>query len=102
LTTAVAQQIDSPKQTPGPVTEKEKLLIKEGVALHDRGDYDGAIAKYEEVLKDNPNNVLALYEQSYSYSMKKDYRKSLEIAYKGAQYQSDLLGGFLPANRKQS
>jgi tetratricopeptide (TPR) repeat protein len=31
---------------------------------------------------------------SYSYSAKKDYRKSLEVAYRGAQYKSDELRGF--------
>jgi Flp pilus assembly protein TadD len=91
VTTAAAQDIGPPKLTPVPSTEKEKSIIKEGIALHDRGDYDGAIAKYEEVLKDNPDNVLALYEQSYSLFLKKDYRKSLEKAYKGAQYKSDNL-----------
>lgn len=89
-----AQQIDEPKLTPSPATEMQKMLIREGVALHDRGDYDGARAKYEQVLRENPNNVLALYELAFSYNMKKDFRKSLELAYKGAQYKSDELIGF--------
>ena len=91
VTVALAQDLKPPKLTPAPSTEEETALIKEGVALHDRGDYDGAIAKYERVLKDNPNNVLAMYELTYSFTMKKDYRKSLEMAYKGAQYKSDSL-----------
>ena len=89
-----AQKIDPPKLTPTPATESQTALIKEGVALHDRGDYDGAIAKYEQVLRENPASVLALYELAFSYEMKKDYQKSLETASKGAQYKSDLVAEF--------
>jgi tetratricopeptide (TPR) repeat protein len=92
VTPVVAQKIDPPKLTPTPATESQAALIKKGVALHDRGDYDGAIAKYEQVLRENPSNDWALYELAFSYEMKKDYRKGLETAYKGAQYKSDLLG----------
>lgn len=87
-------QLDAPKLDPLPSTEKQGALIKEGVALHDRGNYDAAISNYEEVLKENPSNVEALYEMSFSYSMKKEYRKALEAAYKGAQYKSRLLSAF--------
>ncbi|HSE34226.1 MAG TPA: tetratricopeptide repeat protein [Pyrinomonadaceae bacterium] len=94
LTTVAAQQIDSPKLVPVPGTESQTQRIREGVALHDRGDYDGAIAKYEAVLKENPDNVLALYELAFSQSAKKEYKKSLETALKGAQYQSEEVTGF--------
>ena len=93
FTTGVAQ-LEPPKLVEVASTESQKQLIKEGVALHDQGDYVGAIAKYQEVLKENPDNVLALYEMAYSFSAKKDYRKSLELAYKGAQYESQHLTGF--------
>ena len=94
LTPAVAQKIEPPKLTPTPATESQAVLIKEGVALHDQGDYDGAIAKYEQVLRENPANDWDIYELAYAYEMKKDYRKSLETAYKGAQYKSDHLAEF--------
>ncbi|HEX8475610.1 MAG TPA: tetratricopeptide repeat protein [Pyrinomonadaceae bacterium] len=81
----------SPTLTPVPSDDKQSALIREGVALHDHGDYDGAISKYQQVLSENPDNVTALYEMAYAHSMKKDYRKSLEIATRGAQYKSDLL-----------
>ncbi|HTG93725.1 MAG TPA: tetratricopeptide repeat protein [Pyrinomonadaceae bacterium] len=93
LTTAVAQ-IEPPKLTPVPSTESQKQRIRAGVALHDQGDYSAAIAKYEDVLKENPTNVLALYELAFTLSAKKEYRKSLEMAYKGAQYQSESLTDF--------
>ena len=92
---ALAQgQVDPPKLDPTPSTGQQVVLIQEGVSQHDRGNYDAAIKLYGEALAENPNNVEALYELSFSYSMKKDYHKSLEVAYKGAQYKSDMLGGF--------
>jgi tetratricopeptide (TPR) repeat protein len=91
---AAAQQLPEPKLTPTPSTEKQTQTVREGVTLHDKGDYDGAIRKYEEVLAENPANTLALYEMAYSYSAKKDYKKSNEVAYRGAQYKSEELPGF--------
>lgn len=86
-----AQKLSSPKLEPAPSTPSQDQLIRQGVAFHDRNDFDGAIKLYEEVLKENPGNVLALYEMSFSYFQKKDYRKSLEVGYRLAQYRSDLL-----------
>lgn len=92
--TAAAQDLDPPKLDPTPTMALEKVLIDEGVALHDRGDYDGAIKKYEEVLKNSPANVWAIYEMAYSLSMKKEYKKSLEMCYRGAKYRSTELVKF--------
>lgn len=83
-------QVDPPRSDPTASTGQQTLLIQEGVAQHDRGNYDAAIRMYEEVLGENPNNVEALYELAFSYSMKKDYRKSLEVADKGAKYKSEM------------
>ncbi|HZB45481.1 MAG TPA: tetratricopeptide repeat protein [Pyrinomonadaceae bacterium] len=91
---AFAAQLEAPKLVPGPETEQQTATIREGVALHERGDFDGAIRKYEEVLKENPASVRALYELAFAYSRKKDYKKSLEIAYRGAQYKWDEIGLF--------
>lgn len=90
----ISAQIDAPTLTPVPSTDDQQSLIREGVVLHDHKDYDGAIRKYEEVLKVNPDNVDALWELSYSYSAKEDHAKSLEISYRGARYKSKLLAGF--------
>jgi len=94
LSVSAFGQVDPPKLEPTPDTPKQSSLIKEGVVLHDRGNYDAAISKYEEVLNENPNSVEALYEMSFSYTMKKDYKKSIELAYRGAQYNSRLLAAF--------
>ncbi len=91
---ASAQQLPEPKLTPAPTTQAQTAAIREGVALHERGDFDGAIRKYESVLAENSSNVTALYELGYSYYAKKDYKKALEVAYRGAGYQSSQLAGF--------
>ncbi|MDQ1610524.1 MAG: hypothetical protein QOG00_455 [Pyrinomonadaceae bacterium] len=91
---AAHAQLSAPKLTPVAPNETQKAAIKAGVELHDKGDFDAAISKYQEALKENPDNVLAMYELAYSYYAKKDYAKTLEIVYRGAWYKSEHLGGF--------
>jgi tetratricopeptide (TPR) repeat protein len=47
-------------------------LLKQGVALHDKKDYEGAIKLYDEIIKNDPNHFAAQYEKSFSlYSLGK-------------------------------
>jgi tetratricopeptide (TPR) repeat protein len=85
------QKLEPPKLEPTSATETQKQLIKEGISLHDDGDYAGAIGRYEQVLKENPNNVDALYEMAYSSYAKKDYKNAITVGHKAAQYKSSLL-----------
>lgn len=85
------QKIEKPVLTPKPVTEEHKLAIRQGIALHDKKDFDGAIAKYKQVLAENPDSTLALYELALSYYNKKDMVNALETALKGSKYRSDEL-----------
>jgi FOG: TPR repeat len=94
LTCTLAAQIEAPKLVPVAPNENQKRLVAEGIVLHDKKDFDGAIRKYEEALKENADNVEALYEMGFSYSEKQDYKKALELAYRGARYKSNLLTGF--------
>ena len=64
------------------------------MALHDAGDFDGAIAKYKQVLAMNPEDTWALHEMSYTYFTKKDYVNALALARQGAEFQSRSLGEF--------
>lgn len=98
--TVSAQKISKPTLTPTVATEAQKQLILEGNKLHDQKRYDEAIKLYEQVLKENPNSDLALYEMALSYYYKKDMRATVETAYKVIQYKSatGVLGYGLIAN----
>jgi tetratricopeptide (TPR) repeat protein len=47
-------------------SEDAHALVKEGVQLNDVGKYAEAIAKYNEALKLDPNNLYANFEMAYS------------------------------------
>ena len=84
-TALAGQEIKPPKLTPVSQTDKHRDLLAEAVRLHDKGNYDGAIASYLEILKENPDDISALYELGFSYFVKGEYEKSLDIANKGSQ-----------------
>lgn len=54
-------------------------IIKEGIDLHDNGDFQGAIAKYDEALVLDPESYLAMYEKSYSFMQLKKYDEAEEL-----------------------
>ena len=85
------QRIDKPTLTPKPCTDSQTLVIQQGVGLHDQKDFDGAIAKFNKVLQENPDCTTALYELSLSYYQKNDKTKAMETAYKGSKYRSNDL-----------
>jgi tetratricopeptide (TPR) repeat protein len=89
-----SQEIGAPKLTPVPTSEKHDKIIRDGVALHERGDYAGAIGKYQEVLSESPGDIFALHELGFSLFANKDYKKSLEVGLKGARYKSKSLAHF--------
>ncbi len=55
-------------------------LIREGVALHDTGEYKKAIKKYNEVLKLEPKSVQAIYEMSLSYLALKEWQNASKFS----------------------
>lgn len=89
-----AAQFAAPTRTAVAPTPAQDEAVRAGVELHDKKEYDAAIAKYQEVLKENADNVTALFEMAYSYLEKKDHAKSLDAARRGTEYQSDLLPMF--------
>lgn len=76
---------------PVPSTERQDSLIEVATGLHDEGKYDEAIGLYKEVLQENPANITALYEISFSYFAKGDHDNSIKYASEGIKYKSKLL-----------
>ncbi len=65
-------------------------LVTKGIALHDRGDYEGAIRFYNEVLARDSQHVLAMYEKSYSLLLLKKYEECINLcAYITAHFPND-------------
>lgn len=71
-------------------------FVADGVQLHDKGDYKGALAQYEKALAIDKNNPGALYEMAVTYSKIKEYTKSIENADKIIKADGPLTGkGYL-------
>jgi tetratricopeptide (TPR) repeat protein len=81
----------APTRVPAQMTPQHDAAIREGVDLHDKGQFDQAIAKYQAVLAEQPANVVALFELAYSYFAKRDFDRTIETARKGVEFKSDLL-----------
>src|SRR5688572_2282769 len=81
-------------RTPDAPTPAQSSVIQEGMALHDAGNFAGAISKYEQVLKESPHVVAALYELAASYAGKRDCLNAMVVARRGAEYKSELLPQF--------
>ena len=53
-------ELQLPTRDAAPNTPAEIATLRAGDALYEQGKLDDAIARYEEVLKSNPNNVIAI------------------------------------------
>ena len=52
-------------------------FVNEGIKLHDKGDYEGAVELYKNALIINPNSPLANYEIASSYLALKNYQNAI-------------------------
>lgn len=59
-----------------------QTLVRQGVELHEKGDYQAAIQSYEQALQLDKKSDLALYEIAYSYYALKDYKQTLKYVNK--------------------
>lgn len=59
---------------------QENNFIKEGIKMHDKGDYAGAIEMYKKALQSDKNSIHAHYEIASSYLALKDYTNTLKHA----------------------
>lgn len=83
--------LGAPTRTAAATTPQQDAALRNGIALHDQGKFDEAIAVYDGILKENPGNMTALYELAYSLGEKKDYAKSIEAARRGTEFKSEQL-----------
>ena len=84
----------APTRVPAASTPEQEALIRAGVDLNDKAEFDAAIAKYQQVLAKSPSNVTALFELAFTYNAKRDFDHGFETARKGAEFKSELLAGF--------
>src|SRR5262245_40006936 len=89
-----AEKLPKPDRIPVVPSPAQKALISQGIALHDAGNFDGAIAKYEQVLAETPGSVEAMYELAFSHTGKRDCARAMAVARQGAQFRSELLPQF--------
>jgi tetratricopeptide (TPR) repeat protein len=89
-----AEKLPKADRMPAVPTAEQRALIREGIEFHDRGEYEVAVARYQQVLDETPDAVEAMYECAFSLSAMKEYEKSLALSRRGAQYRSDLLWQF--------
>ena len=61
----------------GQQKEAAEKLVDEGVAYHDKGDYDGAISKYDKAIELDKDNRLALTEKAFSLLSLQKYDESI-------------------------
>ncbi len=62
-----------------PAAEK---LVSEGVNLHDKGDYEGALKKYNKALEVDKDNLSALAEKAYTVMLLKKYEEAISLSQK--------------------
>ncbi len=73
----------------GQNSEAAEKLIIEGIASHDKGEYNEAIAKYDEALKLDKNNIFALAEKAISLLALQKYDESIQCCQKAISAHSD-------------
>jgi tetratricopeptide (TPR) repeat protein len=59
---------------------QENNFITEGIKMHDKGDYEGAIDFFKKALQSDKNSIRANYEIASSYLAIKDYPNTLKYA----------------------
>jgi tetratricopeptide (TPR) repeat protein len=56
-----------------------QAILREGIALHDKGDYDGAIRLYDDVIGKDPGRLLAWYEKSLTLYVAQRYQECADL-----------------------
>ncbi len=64
-------------------------LVNEGVDLHDKGDYEGALKKYNKALEVDNDNLSALAEKAYTVMSLKKYEEAISLSQKAIELYPD-------------
>lgn len=56
-----------------------EALVTDGVAYHDKGDYNAAIEKYDQALELDKDNLLALAEKAHTLNSLKKFDESIVV-----------------------
>jgi tetratricopeptide (TPR) repeat protein len=73
-----------------------------GIAYDSKGQYDQAIADYNNALEINPRYAMAYYNRGIAYYFKKEYDKSLENVKKAQELGDKIDPKFLEDLSKAS
>lgn len=65
--------------------EEAEALVAKGIIYHDKGDYEKAIAKYDQALELDADNLVALAEKSMSLMYMEKYEESILICERAIQ-----------------
>lgn len=60
-------------------TPEARDLVKEGVSLYDAGNYDAAVAKYQQALRVAPNDAMAQAELALTYHALGKYTEAIAL-----------------------
>jgi tetratricopeptide (TPR) repeat protein len=68
------------QQLSAQVDTEVRALVNQGIALHDKGEYEAAIEKYNAALAIDKNDYYASYEKSYTCFALKRYKECIDIS----------------------
>lgn len=87
-----AEPLGAPLATAEQEAKSAQELIAEGVALHDLGRFQEAVAKYREALTLEPDNDEARYELAFSLFGSRLFDECIDVAERGLPVESPLRG----------
>jgi tetratricopeptide (TPR) repeat protein len=65
--------------------EAAEKMVEEGIAYHDKGDYEGAIALYDQALVLDKDNLMALAEKAFSMLSMNKYDEAIKCCQKAIE-----------------
>lgn len=78
--------------SPAPAQDTEQM-IRDGIALHDQGEFEQSAELFQRVLELYPENVFAAYELAFTYTASGQFERCIEVAEDSlrtsAQFEND-------------